>query len=242
MTGFAESLTCRRRVLLGYFGERQEQGCNNCDVCLSPPECFDATEDARKALSCVYRVGQRFGVKHVVDVLRGADTERLRSLGHKLSTWGIGAHHSEQEWMSIIRQLIHHGYLIQDIAAYSVLKLTDAARPLLRGERELELALPRIKTKAKKKPKAARDAGPYDEALFDHLRVLRKRLADEESVPPYIVFGDATLIQMAALCPLDDEQLLSISGVGQAKLEKYGRDFLDAIAEYSLSVPPPDAV
>jgi len=239
MTGFAESLTCRRRVLLGYFGERHEQGCDNCDVCLSPPECFDATEDARKALSCVYRVGQRFGVKHVVDVLRGADTERLRSLGHKkLSTWGIGDHHTEQEWMSIIRQLIHHGYLIQDIAAYSVLKLTDAARPLLRGEKDLELALPRIKTKAKKKPKAARDAGPYDEALFDYLRALRKRLADEQGVPPYIVFGDATLIQMAALCPLDEDQLLSVSGVGQAKLEKYGRDFLDAITEYSLSSPP----
>ncbi len=238
MTGFAESLTCRRRVLLGYFGERQVEDCGNCDVCLNPPERFDATEDARKALSCVYRVGQRFGVKHVVDVLRGADTERLRSLGHQqLSTWGIGAHHSEQEWMSIIRQLIHHGYLIQDIAAYSVLKLTDAARPLLRGEVELELALPRIKAKTKKKPKAAREAGPYDEALFDHLRALRKRLSDEQGVPPYIVFGDATLIQMAALRPLDEEQLLAVSGVGQAKLEKYGRDFLDAITEYSLTTP-----
>ncbi|TCK17934.1 ATP-dependent DNA helicase RecQ [Thiogranum longum] len=236
MTGFAESLTCRRRVLLGYFGERQQQGCGNCDVCLSPPERFDATDDARKALSCVYRVGQRFGVKHVVDVLRGADTERIRSLGHsQLSTWGIGAHHSEQVWMSIIRQLIHHGYLLQDIAAYSVLKLTDAARPLLRGEENLELALPRVKAKAKKKPAAARDAGPYDEALFEHLRELRKRLADEQGVPPYIVFGDATLIQMAAQQPLDNDQLLAISGVGQAKLEKYGRDFLDAITEFSLS-------
>jgi ATP-dependent DNA helicase RecQ len=243
MTGFAESLTCRRRVLLGYFGERQEHECGNCDVCLSPPERFDATEDARKALSCVYRVDQHFGMKHVVDVLRGADTERLRNLNHtQLSTWGIGAHHSEQEWMSIIRQLIHHGYLIQDIAAYSVLKLTDAARPLLRGEVDLELALPRIKTKAKKKPKAARDAGPYDEGLFDHLRELRKRLADEQGVPPYIVFGDATLIQMASLCPLDEDQLLAVSGVGQAKLAKYGRDFLDAITEYSLLAPSPDAV
>jgi len=239
MTGFAESLTCRRRVLLGYFGERHEQACGNCDVCLNPPECFDATEDARKALSCVYRVGQRFGMKHVIDVLRGADTERIRNLGHSaLSTWGIGVHHSEQVWMSIVRQLIHHGYLIQDIAAYSVLKLTDAARPLLRGEVSLELARPRIREKAQKKPKAARDAGPYDEALFEHLRELRKRLADEQGVPPYIVFGDATLIQMAALRPLDENQLLSVSGVGQAKLEKYGRDFLDAIAEYCLMVPP----
>ena len=236
MTGFAESLTCRRRVLLGYFGERQQQGCGNCDVCLSPPERFDATDDARKALSCVYRVGQRFGVKHVVDVLRGADTERIRQLGHEqLSTWGIGAHHSEPVWMSIIRQLIHHGYLVQDIAAYSVLKLTDAARPLLRGEENLELALPRVRAKAKKKPAAARESGPYDEVLFEHLRELRKRLADEQGVPPYIVFGDATLIQMAAQLPLDDEALLAISGVGQAKLKKYGSEFLDAITTYSLS-------
>lgn len=236
MTGFAESLTCRRRVLLGYFGERQQQGCGNCDVCLSPPERFDATDDARKALSCVYRVGQRFGVKHVVDVLRGADTERIRQLGHEqLSTWGIGAHHSEPVWMSIIRQLIHHGYLVQDIAAYSVLKLTDAARPLLRGEENLELALPRVKAKAKKKPVAARESGPYDEVLFEHLRELRKRLADEQGVPPYIVFGDATLIQMAAQLPQDDEALLAISGVGQAKLKKYGSEFLDAITAFSLS-------
>ncbi len=242
MTGFAESLTCRRRVLLGYFGERQQQGCGNCDVCLSPPERFDATDDARKALSCVYRVGQRFGVKYVVDVLRGADTERIRQLGHdRLSTWGIGAHHSEPMWMSIIRQLIHHGYLVQDIAAYSVLKLTDAARPLLRGEECLELALPRVKAKAKKKPAAARETGPYDEALFEHLRELRKRLADEQGVPPYIVFGDATLIQMAARLPLDDEALLAISGVGQAKLEKYGREFLDAITAFSLSSSSSDS-
>lgn len=236
MTGFAESLTCRRRVLLGYFGERQPQGCGNCDVCLSPPERFDATDDARKALSCVYRVGQRFGVKHVVDVLRGADTERIRQLQHdRLSTWGIGAHHSESVWLSIIRQLVHHGYLVQDIAAYSVLKLTDAARPLLRGEEKLELALPRVKAKAKKKPAAARESGPYDEVLFEHLRELRKRLADEQGVPPYIVFGDATLIQMAAQLPLDEQALLMISGVGQAKLKKYGSEFLDAITAYSLS-------
>ncbi len=238
MTAFAESLTCRRRVLLGYFGERLEEDCGNCDVCLDPPARFDATEDARKALSCVYRVGQRFGVKHVIDVLRGADTERLRALGHtKLSTWGIGAERGEQEWMSIIRQLIHHGYLLQDIASYSVLKLTDAARPLLRGEVTLELAQPRIREKATRKPKAARETGPYDEVLFEHLRELRKRLADEQGVPPYIVFGDATLIQMAALRPLEEDQLLAVSGVGQAKLQKYGRQFLDAIAEYCTMRP-----
>jgi ATP-dependent DNA helicase RecQ len=237
MVGLAESLTCRRRVLLNYFGERLEQACGNCDVCLDPPERFDATEDARKALSCVYRVGQRFGVGHVVDVLRGADTERIRALGHhQLSTYGLGSDKSEQDWTSLIRQLIHHGYLIQDIANYSVLKLTEAARPLLRGDMPLELAKPRIREQVKKKrPRIESSQGPYDENLFDHLRSVRKRLADEQGVPPYIIFGDATLIQMARDRPLDEAALLDVVGVGQHKLEKYGGAFLDAIAGYSLS-------
>jgi ATP-dependent DNA helicase RecQ len=242
MIGFAESVTCRRRVLLGYFGERLEADCGHCDVCLNPPERFDATVEAQKALSCVYRVGQRFGLKHVVDVLRGADNERIRRLGHqRLSTFGIGADKGEQEWTSLLRQLIHRGYLDQDIANYSVLKLTPAARPLLRGEVRLELARPRIKEPPrasrkdpvkKKAPRAAASQGPYDDALFEQLRALRKRLADEQGVPPYIIFGDATLIQMARDKPSDEDALLSITGVGQSKREKYGEAFLKAIAEY----------
>jgi ATP-dependent DNA helicase RecQ len=233
MVGLAESVTCRRRVLLNYFGEQQGQDCGNCDVCLDPPERFDATEAARMALSCVYRVGQRFGIAHVIDVLRGADTERIRALHHQqLSTWGIGRDRSEQEWTSILRQLIHRGYLLQDIAAYSVLKLTDAARPLLRGEESLQLARPRVREQAKKKKtlRAAAGQGPYDEALFEALRILRKRLADAQGVPPYIIFGDATLIQMARDKPVGASALLGITGVGQHKLEKYGAAFLDAIA------------
>lgn len=237
MVGLAESLTCRRRVLLNYFSERLEEDCGNCDVCLDPPEQFDATDDARKALSCVYRVGQRFGAGHVVAVLRGADNERIRSLNHQqLSTYGIGRERSEHDWMSIIRQLIHHGYLIQDIAAYSVLKLTDAARPLLRGEQTLQLARPRVREQTRKKrPKAAASIGSYDETLFDHLRAVRKRLADAQGVPPYIIFGDASLTQMARDQPLDNDGLLAIVGVGQHKLEKYGTEFLDAIAEYAMA-------
>jgi ATP-dependent DNA helicase RecQ len=236
MVGLAESVTCRRRVLLNYFGERLEQDCGNCDVCLNPPEQFDATVDARKALSCVYRVGQRFGVGHVVDVLRGADNERIRSRHHQqLSTYGLGGDRSEQEWTSIIRQLIHHGYLVQDIASYSVLKLTEAARPLLRGEQTLYLAKPRIREQTKKKrPRADALQGPYDEALFDQLRDLRKRIADEQGVPPYIVFGDVSLVQMARDKPSDDAELLNITGVGQHKLDKYGSDFLYTIAEYRV--------
>mgnify|MGYP001826554356 CR=1 FL=1 len=237
MVGLAESVTCRRRVLLSYFGERLEAACGNCDVCLDPPEQFDATEDARKALSCVYRVGQRFGIGHVVAVLRGADNERIRKLDHhRLTTWGIGSDRSEQEWTSIFRQLIHHGYLIQDIASYSVLRLTEAARPLLRGEESLELARPRIReqVQGKKRPGPDSAQGPYDELLFEELRILRKQLADEQGVPPYIVFGDASLIQMARDKPMDENELLRITGVGQHKLEKYGGDFLDTIAGYCL--------
>jgi ATP-dependent DNA helicase RecQ len=236
MVGLAESVTCRRRVLLNYFGERLEQDCGNCDVCLNPPEQFDATLDARKALSCVYRLGQSFGVGYVVDVLRGADNERIRSRQHqRLSTYGLGSDRSEVEWTSIIRQLIHRGYLIQDIANYSVLKLTEASRPLLRGEQTLQLAKPRVREQAKKtRSRADTVHGPYDEVLFDQLRSLRKHLAEVEGVPPYIVFGDASLIQMARDRPVDEAGLLNITGVGQHKLEKYGNDFLDAIALYNL--------
>ena len=237
MVGLAESLACRRRVLLNYFGERLEEDCGNCDVCLDPPEQFDATEDAQKALSCVYRVGQRFGVAYVVSVLRGADNERIRTLNHhQLSTYGIGSDRSEQDWMSIFRQLIHHGYLIQDVAEYSVLKLTEAARPLLRGEQPLQLARPRIREQTRKKrPKADSARGAYDETLFDYLRAVRKRLADTQGVPPYIIFGDATLTQMARDRPLDENGLLAIVGVGRHKLERYGAAFLQAIAEHALT-------
>ncbi|HSH30882.1 MAG TPA: DNA helicase RecQ [Thiohalobacter sp.] len=233
MVDFAESGVCRRRILLHYFGQGLEQDCGNCDVCLDPPERFDATVPAQMALSCVYRVGQRFGIKHVVDVLRGLDNERIRRLGHdRLSTYGIGSQTSEQEWVSILRQLIHLGYLTQEVANFSVLKLTERARPLLRGEQCLELARPRVRDRSRKRPRAAAAEGPYDEALFDQLRALRKRLAEAQGVPPYIIFGDASLIQMARAKPCDAEALLAISGVGQTKFERYGSDFLQTITAW----------
>ena len=240
MVAFAESVTCRRRALLGYFGEHRGEDCGNCDVCLDPPERYDGTEDARKALSCVYRVGQRFGLRHVVDVLRGADSERVRRLGHdSLSTWGIGADRSDVEWTSVLRQLVHRGYLVQDIADYSVLRLTPEARPLLRGELTIELARPRVVERPKRlRPrKMPPDSGPYDEALFLRLRAVRKRLADDAGVPPYIVFGDATLVAMAQCKPLHESDLLEITGVGQAKLSKYGVIFLEAIRDHCHDDP-----
>ena len=238
MIGMAESLSCRRRVLLGYFGQPLMADCGNCDVCLDPPERFDATEPARKALSCVYRVGQRFGMKHVIDVLRGLDNERIRRLGHhELSTWGIGRDLTEEAWTSLLRQLIHHGYLVQDIANYSVLRLTDAARPLLRGEVTLELAKPRVR--AAKPRKAARGQVPegVDDGLFQALRRLRKELADAQGVPPYVVFGDATLMQMAAVQPVDPQALLAVNGVGETKLARYGAAFLNLIRSHK-GMPP----
>ena len=232
MVGFAESQSCRRRVLLGYLGERLENDCGNCDVCLDPPETFDGTEAARKVLSCVYRVRQSFGMKHVVDVLRGADNERIRRFAHdNLTTYGIGMEHSHAEWMSITRQLIHRGYLEQDVAAFSVLKLTPAALAVLRGEEKVVLARPRIKEKAKKKPAVALELGPPDQALFEKLRSLRRELAQEAGVPPYIVFGDAALVEMSRAKPRNEDEFLAVNGVGKVKLERYGEAFLEVIAE-----------
>ena len=234
MAGFAEAQTCRRRVLLGYFGERLEQDCGNCDICLNPPQTYDATEDARKALSCVYRVGQRFGVGHVIDVLRGSRSQRILDLGHdRLSTHGIGADKSQEDWGALIRQLIHLGYLRQDVASFSVLKLTEQARPLLRGEHPLVLARPRIKVREQKKP-GRRKIGDfdYDENLFNALREVRKRLADLAGVPPFVVFGDATLAEMAARRPVDLDALMQVSGVGRHKAARYGVDFIEEIIGY----------
>ena len=234
MVGFGEAQTCRRRVLLGYFGERLEEDCGNCDICLNPPETYDATVDAQKALSCVFRVGQRFGVGHVVDVLRGAQTQRIFDLRHdKLSTYGIGAEKVADAWSSLLRQLIHHGYLVQDVANYSVLKLTEAARPLLRGEETLVLAKPRIRVKTlQKKGRPQVGDFDYDDDLFDALRIRRKQLADAEGVPPYVIFGDATLAEMAAKMPTDEEAMLAISGVGKHKLQRFCGEFIDEIIGY----------
>lgn len=233
MVGFAEAGVCRRRALLGYFGETLSEDCGNCDICLNPPEKFDATEDARKALSCVYRVGQRFGIGHVIEVLRGAKTQRIRDLQHEqLSTYGIGRESSQDHWSHLLRQLIQLGYLEQDIANFSVLKLTEAARPLLRGELKLTLTRPRLKV-AQKKKKPAKIVGlEYDQELFNLLRARRKQIADRDAVPPYVVFGDASLAEMAAVLPTDEESLLGINGVGKTKLDRYGAEFIDEIVGF----------
>ncbi len=234
MVAFAEAQLCRRRVLLGYFGEQLDVDCGNCDICLDPPDLYDATEDARKALSCVFRVGQRFGAGHVIEVLRGAQNQRIGQLGHdRLSTYGIGRDQSKEVWGSLLRQLIHLGYLEQDVGNYSILKLTAAARPLLRGEENLRLARPRVRVAAAKKParKVATEFQP-DPELFEALRALRKQLAERDHVPPFVVFSDATLAEMASTYPTDESALLEVNGVGRRKLELYGAAFLEIIRSH----------
>ena len=234
MVAFTEAQSCRRNVLLGYFGEHHQKPCGNCDICLDPPELHDVTEEARKALSCVYRVGQRFGMMHVIDVLRGSQNERIRRLQHeRLSTYGIGKDQPKEFWTSLMHNLVHHGFLFQDVAEYSILKLTETARPLLRGEQQFTMAKPRARvSSAKKKSPKNTAALDYNEELFEKLRVLRKELADAGGVPPFVVFGDKSLIEMAAHLPSDDEEFLYIHGVGANKLNKYGPAFLQAIADF----------
>ena len=234
MVAFAEASSCRRQILLGYFDERMEENCGNCDICLHPPEMSDVTEDARKALSCVYRVGQRFGMGHVIDVLRGSKKERIIQLGHdSLSTYGIGADRSQEYWGGLLHHLVYGGFLQQDVGNYSVLTLTDAARPVLRGEQTVTMAAPRVKPAGVSKSTHRKSGDTdYDEELFRRLRVLRKTLADAAGVPPFVIFSDRSLVGMAAALPTDDEAFLNVHGVGTHKLERYGGKFLAEIRRY----------
>jgi ATP-dependent DNA helicase RecQ len=238
MVSFAEAQSCRRRILLQYFGEQMPEDCGNCDNCLNPPESIDVTEDARKALSCVYRVQQRFGIGHLIDILRGSENERILNLGHnQLSTYGIGSDKSKDYWASIYRSLIHRGLLHQDLGDYSTLKLTKECWPLMKGEEAFFMATPRIKAteSQKTKKKKAIDDIEYNQNLFDHLRQLRKELAAAAKVPPYVVFSDKSLAEMAAVLPETEEQMLQIHGVGDKKFQKYGELFLERIQEFQQS-------
>lgn len=232
MGAFAEAQTCRRLVLLNYFGEGRQEPCGNCDICLDPPRRYDGLKDAQKALSAIYRVNQRFGMGYVVEVLRGANSQRIRDNRHdKLPVYGIGREQSHEHWVSVIRQLIHLGLATQNIAQHSALQLTEAARPVLRGETPLMLAVPRV---VALKPRAMQKSygGNYDRKLFAKLRKLRKAIADEENIPPYVVFNDASLIEMAEQMPLSPGEMLSVNGVGTRKLERFGRPFMTLIRQH----------
>lgn len=236
MLGFCEVASCRRQVLLRYFGEDANEPCGNCDICLEPVETWDGTEAAQKALSCVYRTGQRFGVGHVLDVLLGKDNAKVRQFGHQqLSTFGIGKEFSETQWRSIFRQLTARGYLTVDPASYGALRLTEKCRPLLRGEEPILLRKERGKS-ARAGRSGARELGAADAVLWEQLRALRSKVAKEQGVPPYVIFHDATLMELMELRPTDPESFGRISGVGKAKLERYGQAFMDLIrAHYGIS-------
>ena len=233
MLGYCELTSCRRQTLLNYFGDRLDRPCGNCDNCLEPVQTWDATEAARKALSCVYRTGQRFGAHHVIDVLLGKSSEKARGFGHdRLSTFGIGKDLSEKQWLSVFRQLMTQGFLVVDWEAHGALRLSESCRPILRGERSLSLRRDgEIKGKVAREARrsAIRFADANDENLFQALRALRRRLANEQDVPPYVILHDAVLMEMVQRRPHNHAQLGHITGIGERKLELYGDQFLAVI-------------
>jgi ATP-dependent DNA helicase RecQ len=234
LLGWCEITECRRRPLLDYFGDTLEQDCGNCDNCLQPPATRDGTEEAQKMLSAVYRTGQMFGAAHVVDVLLGKDTDKVHQHGHTaLSVFGIGADRPAQAWRSAIRQLVVQGFLRVDSERFGALVLTEESRAVLRGEQDVRLredpAAPRKSKSRGKRSSGSANAEIVDIVLWDALRECRQRLAAEHNVPPYVVFHDATLRQMVSDRPADADALLEISGVGQAKLTRYGDEFLEVI-------------
>jgi ATP-dependent DNA helicase RecQ len=231
LLGFAESCQCRRQVLLRYFGDDCHP-CGNCDVCLDPPQTFDGSIAAQKLLSCVYRTGQRFGQAHVISVLLGERDERIARLSHdKLSTFGIGTEHGRNAWRSIVRQLVARGLIAVDVAGHGGLSISLEGRQFLREKPPLSLrVLKGAKSERKATRRQAREAVPAaDRALFEKLRAKRLELAKAENVPPYVIFHDKTLAEMAARYPRSIAELAGILGVGEAKLARYGQTFLEVI-------------
>ena len=234
MAAFAEAQTCRRQVLLHYFDESANQPCGNCDICLDPPKQYNGTQDAQKVLSCIYRLNQGFGINHLIEVLRGSKAANVVDRGHdKLSTWGIGKDKSHEHWLSVTRQLIHLGLASQDITRGSRVRLNPSARPVLKGEVALMLAEPRIAIPvATRRRNSTKAPINYDRKLFARLKVLRRALAEEHDVPPYLVFNDASLAEMASMMPTTEAEMLAVNGVGERKLERFGNAFLDEIESY----------
>lgn len=234
MLAYCELASCRRVNLLRYFGEQPDGNCGNCDTCLRPPETWDATQAAQMALSAVYRTGQRFGVQYLVEHLHGIATDRAISFNHnQLSTFAVGKETNAKQWRSVFRQLVARGYLNVDVEGYGGMRLSERAKPLLRGEQRLNLRYDRSPEKKRSRAKAAQsDLSVEDEALFEELRGVRTQLAKEQDVPSYVIFSNATLAAMAQQRPASDAQMMAVNGVGEKKLEAYGATFLQVIAEH----------
>ena len=229
MLGLCEITSCRRHALLQYFGEESPARCGNCDTCLQPVETWDGTTAARKALSCAYRTGQRFGARHLIDVLLGKENDKVRKFGHqRLSTFGIGEELGLEQWRSVFRQLVARGFLSVDLKGFGSLLLTDQSRPLLQGEAQVFLRKDdRIKKPSRKQRKTPLQVG--DPELFEKLKACRRQLAVKQGLPPYVIFHDSTLVEMSQRLPSGPDELLQVSGVGAHKLEQYGEDFLAVI-------------
>ncbi len=238
LIGLCELTTCRRHALLAYFGEDGPERCGNCDNCLAPPETAERTEDARKALSAVYRTGQRFGAGYVVNVLRGKADTRIARNGHdRLATFGIGADRSQSEWRHLLRQLIARGHLMVDDERHGALRLTEKCRPLLRGEAAFHIRLPgKEKARAGRRHGAGAMAvqlGEGERALFDALKALRMRLAGEQGVPAYVICHDRSLYDLVTQRPQTREALHDIAGFGEAKIARYGEAFLEVLNRFA---------
>jgi len=232
MLGLCEITTCRRQALLSYFGEHQNQACSNCDICLDPPETWDGSEAARKALSAAFRTEQRFGVNHLIEVLRGTNNDRIFQYGHqKLPVYGIGQDLNNNQWRSVFRQLVARGYVSVDLERFGALRLEEKCRPLLRGEETIALRKDIQPTAAKAQTKVQL-APEVDIALWEALRECRRGYADELGVPPYVVFHDATLQEMCLRLPQTMEEFSELSGVGERKLERYGPAFVGVINQH----------
>jgi ATP-dependent DNA helicase RecQ len=242
LLGYCETTDCRRATLLHYFGDVMDEPCGNCDTCLEPVETWDATVAAQKALSCAYRTDQVFGAGYLVDVLLGADDERIERNGHEdISTFGIGAELTKTQWLSVYRQLVARGLLSVDVE-HGSLRLTEKSRPVLRGDQTVQLRKdpkPARRDRKVKKGRASVQVELRDDVareLFEALRAKRMQLAKAQGVPPYVVFGDRTLIEMAHHRPQRVEQMADLHGVGQKKLDKYGHAFLEVIATHRSEV------
>ena len=232
MLGLCEITTCRRQALLAYFGEDLAQPCGNCDCCLEPAQTWDGTEAARKALSVAYRTEQRFGVNHLIDVLRGAETDKIFQFDHhRLASHGIGQDLDNNQWRSVYRQLVARGHLSVDLERFGALRLEEACRPLLRGEETIQFRLDVKKKPAKRQTKTPLVAD-VDVALWEALRECRREFAEDQGVPPYVIFHDTSLQQMCVDLPRDMNAFSLVSGVGERKLEKYGPAFIRVISDH----------
>lgn len=231
MQSFAEAQTCRRQVLLNYFGDANSKACGNCDICQSPPKMFDGSIQAQKLLSCVYRLKGETAIQHVIDVLRGKQHRKILDLKHnELSTYGIGKSESDQYWHNIIQQLIHQGLLRIDMTLNGILRLNEAARAVLKGETNIQLAVPKFKVSSARNNKY--QPSNIDQQLFAKLKYLRKQLADEQGMPAFTIFSDATLSDMTARLPTTTSAFIEVAGVGEIKQQKYGHAFTSLISDY----------